>query len=231
MKRLILCAAFAVAGLSGAHAQHADSLSRGEWLPCFTQAEVDGAFDITFERVPASQAPRIDYVSENPRSRLRAEVRDGVLRIRERSSSDAARTRICVRYNELQSLEAVDAFVTLADTLRAGLADIVLAGRARLTGVFDVDDLDMDITGRSEATLRGRARYLTLGVSTGRAEAAELECFSARVCARSNASATVRATDRLEAAASTGGTVRYAGRPAIVRTRLGFMSGAIRPLE
>lgn len=234
MKKLFFSIVMIAAAL-GARAQQTApaAAEKSEWLPAFTRIEASGAFDVVFERVPDSEAPKIVYDTKGSyTTKFRAEVKDRVLHIRERiDSRRPERTQVRVCYNTLSSFALTDAKASLADTLRQSLLDVALSGGASLEGALEVQDLDMSVSDKASALLGGSARYLTLHVSGGQVNAAELETMSARVSAQSNAEVRVWVTDRLEARTSTGAVLRYRGEPAIVRTALKFMGGEIKPLE
>lgn len=234
MKKLFFSIVMIAAAL-GARAQQTApaAAEKSEWLPAFTRIEASGAFDVVFERVPDSEAPKIVYDTKGSyTTKFRAEVKDRVLHIRERiDSRRPERTQVRVCYNTLSSFALTDAKASLADTLRQSLLDVALSGGASLEGALEVQDLDMSVSDKASALLGGSARYLTLQVSGGQVNAAELEAMSARVSAQSNAEVRVWVTDRLEARTSTGAVLRYRGEPAIVRTALKFMGGEIKPLE
>ena len=234
MKKLFFSIVMIAAAL-GARAQQTApaAAEKSEWLPAFTRVEASGAFDVIFERVPDSEAPKIVYDTKGSyTTKFRAEVKDRVLHIRERiDSRRPERTQVRVCYNTLSSFALTDAKASLADTLRQSLLDVALSGGASLEGALEVQDLDMSVSDKASALLSGSARYLTLQASGGQVNAAELETMSARVSAQSNAEVRVWVTDRLEARTSTGAVLRYKGEPAIVRTALKFMGGEIKPLE
>lgn len=234
MKKLFFSIVMIAAAL-GARAQQTApaAAEKSEWLPAFTRIEASGAFDVVFERVPDSEAPKIVYDTKGSyTTKFRAEVKDRVLHIRERiDSRRPERTQVRVCYNMLSSFALTDAKASLADTLRQSLLDVALSGGASLEGALEVQDLDMSVSDKASALLGGSARYLTLQASGGQVNAAELESMSARVSAQSNAEVRVWVTDRLEARTSTGAVLRYKGEPAIVRTALKFMGGEIKPLE
>lgn len=234
MKKLFFSIVMIAAAL-GARAQQTApaAAEKSEWLPAFTRVEASGAFDVVFERVPDSEAPKIVYDTKGSyTTKFRAEVKDRVLHIRERiDSRRPERTQVRVCYNTLSSFALTDAKASLADTLRQSLLDVALSGGASLEGVLEVQDLDMSVSDKASALLGGSARYLTLQASGGQVNAAELETMSARVSAQSNAEVRVWVTDRLEARTSTGAVLRYKGEPAIIRTSQKFMAGEIKPLE
>lgn len=234
MKKLFFSIVMIAAALGVRAQQTAPAAAeKSEWLPAFTRVEASGAFDVVFERVPDSEAPKIVYDTKGSyTTKFRAEVKDRVLHIRERiDSRRPERTQVRVCYNTLSSFALTDAKASLADTLRQSLLDVALSGGASLEGSLEVQDLDMSVSDKASALLGGSARYLTLQASGGQVNAAELETMSARVSAQSNAEVRVWVTDRLEARTSTGAVLRYRGEPAIVRTALKFMGGEIKPLE
>lgn len=234
MKKLFFSIVMIAAALGVRAQQTAPAAAeKSEWLPAFTRVEASGAFDVVFERVPDSEAPKIVYDTKGSyTTKFRAEVKDRVLHIRERiDSRRPERTQVRVCYNTLSSFVLTDAKASLADTLRQSLLDVALSGGASLEGALEVQDLDMSVSDKASVLLGGSARYLTLQASGGQVNAAELETMSARVSAQSNAEVRVWVTDRLEARTSTGAVLRYRGEPAIVRTALKFMGGEIKPLE
>lgn len=234
MRKLILGFVM-LAAAAAASAQEAAPAAgeRNEWLPSFTRIAAEGPFDLTLVRVSDAEAPKIVYDTKGSyTTKFRAEVKDKVLHIRERSDSRRPdRTAVCVYYNDLASLSATDAAVSFADTLSQAMLDLTLSGLASLTGAMEVPDLDMNVTGHSAVCLTGSVRYLTLFVSGSKFNADGLEVMSARVNAQSNAEVRLWVTDRLEGRTSTGGVIRYKGTPGILRVSRKFMAGDIKPLE
>lgn len=234
MKKLFFSIVMIAAAL-GVRAQETASAAgeKSEWLPAFTRIEASGSFDVVLERVPDSEAPKIVYDTKGSyTTKFHAEVKDRVLHIRERTDTRRPeRTQVRVCYNTLSSFAMTDAKVSLADTLRQPLLDVALDGNAMLDGAVEVQDLDLNVSGKASALLGGSARYLTLQASGGKVNAAELETMSARVNAQSSAEVRVWVTDRLEARTSTGAVLRYKGDPAVIRTSQKFMAGEIKPLE
>lgn len=234
MKRLIpilLAAVSTALPLAAQQPQRtAAPVSHDEWLSSFTRVRVEGPIDVTFVAAAEAEAPRI--TCDSCSAKFRAEVRNGVLCIRERSDvRRPERTKVEVRYNEIAELEAIDARILFADTLRRQLWDVTLGGQARMEAAVAVDDLQMELTGRAEATLAGSARYLTLFASGATAALTELETVSARVNAQGKASVRLFVTDRLESRTSTGGSIRYKGAPPIIRSARKFMAGEIESVE
>lgn len=232
MKKMILSVvmlALAALGRAGEPA----AAPKSEWLPSFTAVKVDGPLDITFVKVPDTEAPKIVYDTKGSyTTKFRAEVRDKVLLIRERPDARRPeRTAVTVRYNELRSMDIAGAVVAFEGVLDMPLLDMRVSGEAKVTAAMDVPDLKADISGQSVVTLTGTVRYLTLTLSSGRFDAAGAECLAARVHVQSKGEAVLDVRDRLEARTTTGGTVRFKGNPPIVRVEERFMAGDILPLE
>ena len=152
MKKLFFSIVMIAAAL-GARAQQTApaAAEKSEWLPAFTRVEASGAFDVVFERVPDSEAPKIVYDTKGSyTTKFRAEVKDRVLYIRERiDSRRPERTQVRVCYNTLSSFALTDAKASLADTLRQSLLDVALAGGASLEGALEVQDLDMSVSDKA----------------------------------------------------------------------------------
>lgn len=233
MKRMIMIAAALACATLGFAQEKPEAGPRSEWLPSFVSVVIDAPLDITLVPVPESQAPKIVYDTQgSATTKFRAEVKDRVLRIRERPDSHRTeRTSVTVYYNTLHSAEIFDAAATFADTLAATVFDMTMGGNARVAATLDIKDLSMEVSGRSKVTLAGTVRYLSLFVATARVDAAQLVTMSAEVNAQSNSEVLLHLTDRLKGRTSTGGTIRYKGSPSILRTSARFMAGDIVPME
>ena len=127
-------------------------------------------------------------------------------------------------------MSILEAWPTVGGPLKATWRDLRVGEGAHLTAALEVQDLQMELTGSSEAELSGEARYLSLFVSTGKVEASTLESMSVRVNATSSGHASLWVTDRFAAKTSTGGTIAYKGDPPILITGEKFMLGGISRL-
>lgn len=234
MKNLFLSAVLVLlAATAEAQPAQADSTAKSEWLPSFTSVVVAAPLDIVFVRVPDTQAPKIEYDTKGSyTTKFKAEVKDKVLRITERADARRPeRTTVRVCCNDVTSFSITDAAASFEGTLTATLLDLTVGGRATVSAAFDVKDLRMELAGHSKAVLTGKVRYLSLLVSTGAVDAADLEAMSAQVNTTNGGAVTLTVTDRLEATTSTKGTITYKGRPAIVRGGSKFLGGEIGHIE
>lgn len=238
MKRLIACA-FALVLPFAAFCQNSEAATpaessaaaKSEWLQSFTAVAIEAAADVVLIQVPESEAPRIIYDTKGSyTTKFRFEVKNHVLHIDERvDARRPERTVITIYYNTLDALTVEEATVTLRQPIAAKLFDLTLGARASLTAALDVQDLNMELTGRSSrAKLTGKARYMTLAVANGTVDASELEVMAARVAVMAGGMASIDVTDRLEATTATNGTLRYKSEPAILREATRFMGGNIQ---
>ena len=181
MKKMILTAVMLAAAALCRAQQPAETGERREWLTSFTAVEVSAPLDVKFVQVPDTEAPKIVYDTKGSyTTKFRAEVKDKVLRITERSDARRPdRTSVTVYYNSLERVAIADAVATFDSTLVATVLDLTVGGMAQVTARMDVKDLKMELTGKSTATLTGAVRYLSLFVSTGKLEAAGLEVMAA----------------------------------------------------
>lgn len=207
----------------------ASATERNDWLASFDAISVDGDLDIRFVGIPGSEAPRIVYDTKGSyTTKFRFDVRDRELRIREQSDARRPeRTSVTVYYNSLRALSVIRAVASFDTTVVADLFDLTVDSRASLTLDLNVRDLNMNLAGESRATITGQARYLTLVASAGRVDAQHLTCMSARVNAQSRARVRLDVSERLEAKASTGASIRYRTAPELLRVAQNFLSGSV----
>ncbi len=157
MKKMILTAMMLAAAALCRAQQPAETGERREWLTSFTAVEVSAPLDVKFVQVPDTEAPKIVYDTKGSyTTKFRAEVKDKVLRITERSDARRPdRTSVTVYYNSLERVAIADAVATFDSTLVATVLDLTVGGMAQVTARMDVKDLKMELTGKSTATLTG----------------------------------------------------------------------------
>ncbi len=233
MKKVILCAVLLAYTALGHAQENSSSTQRSEWLPTFTSVVVSAGVDIRFVQVSDNEAPRIVYDTKGSyTTKFRAEVKNQALTIAERiDTRRPERTTVTLYFNNLSSLSLTDAVASFASPLHQNEFSLIIGARSTLNMALDVKDLAVELTGKSEATLSGKARYLSLFASTGKVNAEALETMSAMVSASSSAAVTIWATDRFEGKTSTGATIRYKGEPQIIRTAAKLMGGTVTPIK
>lgn len=233
MRKMILTAVLLAFAAGGFAQQTSPSSDTSEWLPSFTSIAVDAALDVKFVKVPSTEAPKIVYNTKgSTTTKFKAEAKDKVLYITERFDAKRTdRTSVTVYYNEAQKITVKDAHATFEGVVTEKMLNLQIGGEAHLTAQLEVQDLMMELTGRSSVTLSGKVRYMTLYASTGKLEAMNLEVMSALVNVTASSAVSLWVTERFEAKTSTGGKITFKGDPAIVRTGSKFMGGDITHLK
>ncbi len=239
MKRILcaLAAALFVFPLCAQNEQSAQEVSgqQQEWLGSFKSVSIDGPMKVVFKVVDSNSGPRITYDCKGAASGFKFRVdRDGCLIVSEKVDSKRTTvTEVTIDYHSIETLNVAHAEVSFDEPIRASLLDIVLSSGARAELKLDVMDLDLRMSGRSSATLTGRARYLTLDVANSRLVATDTDCVAADVKASNTATVELNASDRLLAEARSA-TIRYKTAPHILRIRtpqIALGSGKIEPIE
>ena len=103
MKKLILSVAAALLTLGGLRAQEQDPATGvSEWLTSYSALVVDAPLDIRLVQIPASEAPKIVYDTKGSDTKFRFTVKDRVLKITERPSSQrVGRSQVTLYYLSL----------------------------------------------------------------------------------------------------------------------------------
>ena len=147
-------------------------------------------------------------------------------------SKEADSLQVTVRYNTLSAVKVSGAAVHFAGLLKTNLLDVKVSGGARFETTLDAADLQLEVTGRSKVTLRGKVRYMDAVVSTAVVDASQLQAMAVTVDASNKAEVTVQATERVVMKSTTGAVIRYAGNPSIERSHTSSMlSGTFERLN
>ncbi len=239
MKKTILSALVLLFSLVG-HAQNTPtgmqdaSTRQEEWLPSFSELELDGSFRIVLIQQPDSLPPKIVYDTKGySTSRFRANVKDKILYISERSDARRPEPTTVKLYlsDRVQRIAVYNAECEFGNLLFGNHISLTVGGHAQVRAEVDVQDLKVDLTDRSMITLSGEARYLWITAASGEVKASELKAMAVKVEARNSSVVSVQAEDRLEAQSSTKAVINYKGSPSILLTSIGFMGGEINRLQ
>ncbi len=241
MKRILcaLAAAFFVLPLCAQNEQQTPvqevSGQQQEWLGSFRSVSIDGPMKVVFKAVDSDKGPRITYDCKGAASGFKYRVdRNGCLIVSEKADPKRTTvTEVTIDYHSIETLTVARAEVLFDGPIRASLLDVVLSSDARAALKLDVKDLDLRMSGRSSATLTGRARYLTVEAANARLVATDTDCVAADVKASNTAVVELNASDRLVADARSA-TIRYKAAPHILRIRtpqITFGAGKVEPME
>lgn len=172
------------------------------------------------------------YANDFKAGKYVSKVENGVLKLRMQRSKEADSLQVTVRYNTLSAVKVSGAAVHFAGLLKTNLLDVKVSGGARFETTLDAADLQLEVTGRSKVTLRGKVRYMDAVVSTAVVDASQLQAMAVTVDASNKAEVTVQATERVVMKSTTGAAIRYAGNPSIERSHTSSMlSGTFERLN
>ena len=202
-----------------------DTIAGQRLWPDFHAVEVEGAMKVRFETADAEHPVGISYYANDFKAgKYVSKVENGVLKLRMQRSKEADSLQGTVSYNTLS--------VHFAGLLKTNLLDVKVSGGARFETTLDAADLQLEVTGRSRVTLRGKVRYMDAVVSTAVVDASQLQAMAVTVDASNKAEVTVQATERVVMKSTTGAVIRYAGNPSIERSHTSSMlSGTFERLN
>ena len=200
-------------GAGGQTVVQTDTIAGQRLWPDFHAVEVEGAMKVRFETADAEHPVGISYYANDFKAgKYVSKVENGVLKLRMQRSKEADSLQVTVRYNTLSAVK--------------------VSGGARFETTLDAADLQLEVTGRSKVTLRGKVRYMDAVVSTAVVDASQLQAMAVTVDASNKAEVTVQATERVVMKSTTGAAIRYAGNPSIERSHTSSMlSGTFERLN
>ena len=216
-------------GAGGQTVVQTDTIAGQRLWPDFHAVEVEGAMKVRFETADAEHPVGISYYANDFKAgKYVSKVENGVLKLRMQRSKEA----VTVRYNTLSAVKVSGAAVHFAGLLKTNLLDVKVSGGACFETTLDAADLQLEVTGRSKVTLRGKVRYMDAVVSTAVVDASQLQAMAVTVDASNKAEVTVQATERVVMKSTTGAVIRYAGNPSIERSHTSSMlSGTFERLN
>lgn len=220
-------------GAGGQTVVQTDTIAGQRLWPDFHAVEVEGAMKVRFETADAEYPVDISYYANDFKAgKYVSKVENGVLKLRMQRSKEADSLQVTVRYNTLSAVKVSGAAVHFAGLLKTNLLDVKVSGGARFETTLDAADLQLEVTGRSRVTLRGKVRYMDAVVSTAVVDASQLQAMAVTVDASNKAEVTVQATERVVMKSTTGAAIRYAGNPSIERSHTSSMlSGTFERLN
>ena len=122
---------------------------------------------------------------------------------------------IILTYKELEEVSVGSAArTTTKGPIKAEELEISVSSAGFAELEVDVESLDINVSSSGELVLEGKAKSQRVGVSSaGEYMAYDMECGETYVKASSAGSARVTATQKIDARASSAGSVRYKGDP------------------
>ena len=213
------------------------SQDRTEDLAPFHALDVAGSFEVKlYEGDPRAEIT----MQKGEVDEVIVEVSKGVLRLRFKNKKGLNFTK---KYGKkaivdlyVKDLDEIDssagASVRSDYMLTADHFEIDASSGSSIHVDLETNNLEVDISSGASVHTQGSATSIEIDCSSGAAyNGKQLEAATAEVEASSGASAKVWVTDRLDADASSGASIRYKGNPQNKNLDPGKMSGgSIRPL-
>ena len=122
---------------------------------------------------------------------------------------------IWVTYKEINEIKISSAAKLIAkETIKTESMEIDVSSAAKGEIALNVSDLEIDISSAANLSLYGIVNSMEVDISSaGTLKAYELECREAEIDVSSAGTAKVNVTERIDADASSGGSIRYKGGP------------------
>ena len=177
-------------------------------LDAFRNIDLSGNLHV--ELIKADSAHIDVKLNGTNSNRLDWGIKNGTLSVHLRPGGEkGASGDVKIYYDTLSSLKISASNVSVQGTLTQGMIDVDMTAGAIFGADLQLKDICLKITGNSVANLTGSAKYGT--------------CQDVRVEATSGAEVYVKAVERIQIVANTGGAVYYQGEPEIFRSATKMM--------
>lgn len=144
------------------------------------------------------------------------------------SKNSSEQAKVKLGFNQLESInQSAGSSIRSDEEITAGGFKIVSSSGAATKLIINASEIKVNASSGSAINLEGSCNKIDASASSGAAlSARKLIAAEAKVNANSGAAVTVHAGDRIQANASSGAAVRYAGDPAIKDIESSKYSGA-----
>jgi hypothetical protein len=183
-------------------------------LSSFTSISVGEAIDVYLKQ-GSSESVKVE-VSGIDLDEVLTEVKGDRLKIHlERGNYRNIEVDVWVTYKTIESIDMSSASSVVTEgVLKAGSLSIDASSAADGTLELDVESLEADVSSSADLEVSGKVSMMDISVaSAGKFDAYNLDCEEAEVSASSAGSARVNVSKRIDANASSGGSIRYKGNP------------------
>ncbi len=207
---LILLASILLVNFSKVAAQNTETRD----LSSFSRIQVSEAINVILisgstekARIEARGLDLDEVVTDISGDKLRIELRRG--------SHRNIDVTVWVNYKYLEVVSVSSAAtVQTENVLKSEKLRIEASSAGDASLEIDTDNLRVSVSSSADVTISGRAMFQDVSVSSaGDYRAYDLECEEAEVSASSSGSAKVFASKRIDASASSAGSIRYRGEP------------------
>lgn len=183
-------------------------------LSDFSEVSVGEAISVTL--IPGNKNEAVVKVRNIDLEDVETDVRGGTLKIE--LSGNRYRNidvEITLTYKSIDGIHVSSAAdVVTKGPIKSASLDISVSSAAKADLEIVTDKIDVDVSSSGELELSGKTTSQRVSVSSaGEYHAYELSCDEAYVRASSAGSARINATKRIDARASSAGSVKYKGEP------------------
>ncbi len=201
-------------------------------LPDFDAVSVMGNIEVILEKGESEKA--VIQTFDMPEDKLNIFVRNNTLKLQliNPSTYKGKGAKVYVTYKVLRGIKAhAGARITSEEAIQGDQLEVRGASGGQVFLQVMVNAVNASSAEGALVELEGKTESLEVTVSTGgQFEGDDLESKRAYVRANTGGTATVIATESLDASANTGGQIDYSGDPAEKQTRT-LLSGEIRKIN
>lgn len=202
-------------------------------LKDFDGIQVSGNLDVTLVN---SNNNSLDVeMVKGDSDNLVTEVQGNTLVLKVKSNWFGSKTKanITVYHDGVSSMDvSAGAYVHTSDTMSGDKMSVEVSSGAKCNASVDVATLTIEISSGASSTIKGSSNKQTVEVSSGASYNGQmLESDDTSVDVSSGASAKVWANEKINAEASSGGSIQYKGDPSISNVESGkYSGGSIRKI-
>lgn len=208
------------------------AMTQSKSLPSFTSISTSGSVQVELVKSSVSKA---DYtILKGDEDDLYIEVKGNELYVKIKSrngfwNSTNTKAKVTVHYQNLRSIDcAAGSSIKSESEIVTDNMDIESSSGASCSVVIKSTDLNVDASSGSKVAVSGSAKSVNYDASSGaRIDAASLLASDAIADVSSGASISLYASNKLNADASSGGSIKYKGDPEKTNISSGI-SGSIR---
>jgi hypothetical protein len=193
-------------------------------ISSFTAIEVSGGIDLYLSY--GDEAAAVSAKDEKTRSRIKTEVKNGVLKIYYDSEGfritmgNNYQLKAYVSYKTLKSVDASGGSDVKVDgKIKSSSLRLEISGGSDFSGKVEVDQMDIEQSGGADINISGTARKLTIDASGGSdLDGYDLVSDECTVEASGGSDVTITVTKTISAEASGGSDVYWKGGANIIKS-------------
>ncbi len=144
------------------------------------------------------------------------------------------KANITVYHDGISNIDvSAGAYVHTDDTIQSDNMSVEVSSGAKCNATIAAQSLDVDISSGASSTLKGKSTKQSVEVSSGASyNGQDMESNETSVDVSSGASAKVWANEKINAEASSGGSIKYKGDPTTSNIEVGkYTGGSIKKMN